>query len=117
MRQSRIKSTNTPEEIQKDTDKLVRFLSIYCNAHHQHRLRKSFNFDHFKVPAKVLKGPELCMECSKLLRHAITMRALCPLEPKPKCRNCPQHCYRPLYKEQMETVMKYVGPRALFRKG
>ena len=66
-------ATSDPIGIQKDTDKLVRFLSMYCNAHHGHRLRKSFVFDHARVSAKVLNGPELCDECSRLLRHAIIM--------------------------------------------
>jgi hypothetical protein len=110
-------ATSDPIEIQKDTDKLVRFLSMYCNAHHVHRLRATFIFDHPKTSAKVIKGPQLCDECVKLLRHAIVMRVKCPLDPKPKCRNCPEHCYRPAYREQMEMVMKYAGPRSLFRKG
>jgi hypothetical protein len=44
------------------------------------------------------------------------MRVYCPLEPKPKCRRCPEHCYRPRFKEGMEEVMRYSGPRSLFRK-
>lgn len=110
------RSTSDPNEIQKDTDKLVRFLSMYCNAHHGHRLRSSFTFDHPKIQARVINGPDLCNECVALLRHAIVMRVLCPLDPKPKCRTCPQHCYRPVYKDQMETVMKYAGPRSLFKR-
>ena len=110
-------ATSDPIFIQKDTDKLVRFLSMYCNAHHVHRLRSTFTFDHPKISARAIKGPQLCDECVKLLRHAIVMRVKCPLDPKPKCRKCPEHCYRPVYKDQMETVMKYAGPRSLFRKG
>ena len=109
-------ATSDPVSIQQDTDKLVRFLSMYCDGHHRHRLRKLFTFDYPKVDAAVSNGPDLCDECTKLLRHAIVMRALCPLDPKPKCRNCPEHCYRPLYKDQMETVMKYAGPRSLFKR-
>ena len=109
-------STKTHHEIQRDTDKLVRFLSIYCDAHHKHRLRVPFTFRYKRVTATVGMGPDLCSECKKLLRHAIIMRTLCPLDPKPKCRNCPQHCYLPLYRDQMETVMRYAGPRSLFRR-
>ena len=110
------RATSDPIEIQKDTDKLVRFLAMYCHAHHGHRLMEPFIFEHPKVSATVVNGPSLCEECSKLLRHAIVMRVLCPLDPKPKCRNCQQHCYRPLYKDQMETVMKYAGPRSIFKR-
>jgi len=110
-------ATSDPVEIQKDADKLVRFLSMYCDAHHDHRLREPFVFSHLKMPAKVMEGPQMCDECSRLLRHAVVMRALCPLDPKPKCRNCPRHCYRPIYREQMERVMKYSGPRSIFKRG
>ena len=109
-------STSDPIEIQKDTEKLVRFVSMYCNAHHGNRLREPFTFHHSKISAKISNGPDLCDECVALLRHAIVMRVLCPLDPKPKCRTCPQHCYRPTYREQMETVMKYAGPRSLFKR-
>jgi len=108
--------TSDPVEIQKDSDKLVRFLSIYCDAHHRIRPRRPFVFDHPRVSAKVLDGPDLCEACVSLLRHAIVMRVLCPLDPKPRCRHCPEHCYRPVYKDQMETVMKFAGPRSLFRR-
>jgi len=111
-----LRSTSDPVEIQKDTDKLVRFLSMYCKAHHGHRLRKTFRFDYSRIPARVVTDQDLCDECARLLRHAIVKRAFCPLDPKPKCRHCPQHCYLPLYRDQMATVMKYAGPRSIFRK-
>ena len=110
------RATSDPVEIQKDTDKLVRFLSMYCDAHHGHRNRDVFIFNYSRLSPKVSKGPELCEECESLLRHAIVMRVQCHLDPKPKCRHCPEHCYRPLYRDQMETVMKYAGPRSLFRR-
>ena len=57
------RATSDPIEIQTDTDKLVRFLSMYCDAHHRQRQRKPFKFDHPNVSAKILEGPELCDEC------------------------------------------------------
>jgi hypothetical protein len=110
------RSDREPEAIQEDAGKLVKFMDIYCRAHHAARERTSFNIHEKKTPVLIKKGPELCEECTRLLRHAIVMRALCPLDPKPKCRKCPQHCYRPRYKDEMETVMKYVGPRLMFSK-
>ena len=109
--------TSDPLEIQRDAEKLVRFLSIYCDAHHRHLVREPFRFTYGKVPARVEKGPDLCPGCTRLLRHALIKRVQCPLDPKPKCRHCPDHCYRPLFRDQMETVMRYAGPRSLFRRG
>lgn len=34
-------------------------------------------------------------------------------EEKPTCKQCPVHCYRPDYKEQMKQIMRYSGPRML----
>ena len=109
--------TSDPEYIRTDSDKLVRFISMYCDKHHRDRERTSFTFEPGKTPVHIVSGPLLCGECTSLLRHAIVMRVLCPLDPKPKCRKCPQHCYRPKYKDEMETVMKYAGPRSLFNRG
>jgi len=102
--------------IQADTDKLVKFLSMYCRAHHKKSARSPFIFKYKRLPATVNSGPELCRECGRLLRHAIVMRALCPLDPKPKCRRCPQHCYLPKFRDDMEKVMKYAGPRYIFNR-
>lgn len=35
-------------------------------------------------------------------------------EAKPTCKNCPIHCYRPDYREQMRQIMIYSGPRMLW---
>ena len=109
------KIIHSPEDIQADTDKMVRFVSMYCDAHHKEREKKKFIFEYKRLPVAVKAGSELCGECSDLLRHAIVMRVFCPLDPKPRCRKCPQHCYRPVYREQMEKVMKYAGPRSLLK--
>ncbi|MDF1536975.1 MAG: nitrous oxide-stimulated promoter family protein [bacterium] len=108
--------TSDPEYIRADARKLVRFVSMYCDSHHRDRSRIPFSFEPGKTPVHIQSGPPLCDECTALLRHAIVMRVLCPLDPKPKCRKCPRHCYRPGYKEEMERVMKYAGPRTLFHR-
>lgn len=108
--------TSDPEYIRTDAAKLVGFVSMYCDKYHSDRERASFAFRQGKTPVNIDSGPPLCKECTALLRHAIVMRVLCPLDPKPKCRKCPQHCYRPNYKDEMETVMKYAGPRSLFHR-
>ena len=104
------------KEFQSDSEKLLKFVSMYCSAHHNGRKKEDFKFIYEKVPVVLENGPPLCVECENLLRHAITMRVLCPLDPKPKCRKCPQHCYRPHYRDEMEVVMKYAGPRSIFNR-
>ncbi|UCF31474.1 MAG: nitrous oxide-stimulated promoter family protein [bacterium] len=105
---------HSDEEIRRDSDKLTRFVSMYCDAHHRNRERKPFSFQYEKIPVVVRDGPSLCKDCTRLLRHAIVMRVYCHLDPKPKCRKCPEHCYRPKYRDEMEVVMRYAGPRSLF---
>jgi hypothetical protein len=31
------------------------------------------------------------------------------------CAKCPVHCYRPELRERIRAVMRYAGPRMLFR--
>ncbi len=103
-------------EFQADADKLEKFVSLYCRSHHKDREKESFDFLYQRVPVRIEDGPELCAECSKLLKYAIIMRVLCPLDPKPRCRKCPQNCFRSEHWKSMEEVMKYSGPRSIFLK-
>jgi hypothetical protein len=59
---------------------------------------------------------ELCGECEKLLDYALDRLAKCPFQPrKPTCAQCPIHCYRPGMRDRIQAVMRYAGPRMLFR--
>ena len=51
----------------------------------------------------------LCPGCTQLLAHALTKRSNCPMRPKPACKHCPCHCYRPHYRAQIRQVMKFSG--------
>ena len=33
----------------------------------------------------------------------------CPYDPKPKCKDCETHCYRPKYREKVKEIMKFSG--------
>ena len=105
-----------PEDIQADAVKLLRFVSLYCKNNHRDREKSHFSFQHPRVHVSLEGKTQLCENCERLLRHSIVMRALCPLDPKPKCRKCPQNCYRPDFRDEMERVMRYSGPRSLFIK-
>lgn len=111
------KPSHSDPEVQKDSEKLLEFVHMYCSANHKTLSRSGFVFNHPKIPVLLEEGRELCDACTKLLKHAIVMRYLCPLDPKPKCRDCPDHCYKPEYRDAMDVVMKYVGPRLMFKRG
>lgn len=59
---------------------------------------------------------DLCADCESLRKYAEQRVCCCPLiENKPTCLNCPVHCYRPDMREQIKTVMRYAGPRMVWR--
>lgn len=58
----------------------------------------------------------LCAECQKLKGYAQQRLRLCPFqEGKTTCAKCPVHCYKPQMREQIRAVMRYAGPRMLYR--
>jgi hypothetical protein len=58
----------------------------------------------------------LCAECETLWAYAQLRLDKCPLqEDKPTCARCPVHCYRPEMRERIRAVMRYAGPRMLYR--
>jgi hypothetical protein len=58
----------------------------------------------------------LCNECSKLVAYAHERLDRCPFqEGKTTCAKCPIHCYRPAMRQQIRTVMRFAGPRMLWR--
>ncbi len=58
----------------------------------------------------------LCLECRALLDYSLARLEHCPFqEGKTTCAKCPVHCYRPEMRERVRTVMRYAGPRMLYR--
>ncbi len=70
---------------------LRRFIEVYCHAHHATR------------------RAALCDGCRELLEYALSRLERCPYDPKPKCKNCPTHCYKPAMRTRIRTVMKFSG--------
>ena len=58
----------------------------------------------------------LCPECAALLDYAHRRLDSCRFgNGKPSCRKCPVHCYRADMRERIRTVMRWAGPRMIFR--
>jgi hypothetical protein len=58
----------------------------------------------------------LCGECRELLSYAGKRLERCQFgEDKPTCAKCPVHCYQRQWREQIKTVMRYAGPRMIWR--
>lgn len=62
------------------------------------------------------KRTGLCDECIQLEEYAVRRLSNCPfLADKPTCARCSIHCYKPDMKQKIVEVMRFSGPRMLFR--
>lgn len=58
----------------------------------------------------------LCSECDKLYHYAQRRLSSCKFgEDKPTCEKCPVHCYSSPMRDKIKQVMRFSGPRMLFR--
>ena len=61
-------------------------------------------------------APALCAECGALFDYASRRLDRCMFgDAKPTCANCVVHCYSADMRERVRTVMRWAGPRMLFR--
>ena len=59
---------------------------------------------------------KLCSECQELLDYAQERLEKCPFqEGKTTCARCTVHCYKPVMRTRVRTVMRYSGPRMIYR--
>ena len=83
--------------IQREKRTVEKMIHLYCHGQHQ------------------MRGA-LCVDCRELLAHAQRRLDTCVWgENKRVCARCPIHCYEPALRRQMIAVMRYAGPRMLFR--
>ena len=62
-------------------------------------------------------GTELCEECGTLWDYARQRVERCPFRTdKPTCLNCEVHCFQPAMRDRIRVVMRYAGPRMLWRR-
>ncbi len=58
----------------------------------------------------------LCPECEALAAYAGQRSDKCPfMETKTFCSNCKVHCYKPDMRGKIRAVMRFSGPRMIFR--
>ena len=82
-------------------------LDIYCRGHHGRR-------HHGRSQHELASG--LCEDCEVLRDYAHQRLQSCPYrEGKTTCAKCPIHCYRPQMRSRIRAVMRYAGPRMLYR--
>jgi len=103
------------EKIRKDLRVLADLTEVYCKKKHA-GVGRSPVVARGKTAdyAEELKV-SLCPDCTKLVLHGAVMRAKCPLDPKPACKHCPDHCYHPKYRAQVREVMRFAWRHLLLR--
>jgi hypothetical protein len=80
-------------------------IELYCRDHH------SSEQSQIGTP----KGA-LCADCQELVAYARARLERCPFqEDKTTCVKCPVHCYKPSMRERVRVVMRYAGPRMLYK--
>jgi len=93
-----IELTSDHPRMSREARTIEAMVGIYCQGQHGTR------------------GSVLCADCAELLRYAGLRLAKCPFqEHKTTCAKCPVHCYKPARREQIRAVMRYAGPRMMFR--
>ena len=86
-----------PSRIRREGATVRAMVAMYCHRYHD-------------------GGPGLCSECSELADYADRKLDRCPYGgEKPACTKCPIHCYRPEQRERMREVMRFAGPRMMWR--
>ena len=83
--------------IDREKRTIAAMVKIYCEGHHTDQ-----------------RPP--CDDCQSLLDYAIHRLSCCPFqENKPVCADCAIHCYKKDMRERVREVMRYAGPRMIFR--
>jgi hypothetical protein len=83
--------------IEREKVTIQKMIRIYCRYHH-----------HTKE--------DLCDDCHKLLDYAQAKIDHCVFgENKPVCAECKVHCYKKDMREKVRKVMRFAGPKMLFR--
>lgn len=85
---------------EKEKEILASMIEVYCRGNkHISRSEK-----------------ELCPSCRDLLDYSSLRVDKCPfMETKTYCANCHVHCYKQDRRDEIRQVMKYAGPRIVFK--
>ncbi len=89
--------SNESARIAREKRTIRAMVRIFCRARHR--------------PAE-----GVCPECSELLDYALGRLDRCPFGgEKTACVDCEVHCYKPAMRDRVRKVMRYAGPRMIWR--
>ena len=85
------------KRIAREKITIEKMILLYCRAKHH-------------------SGDALCDDCRTLLDYARQRLNCCRFgEQKPVCGDCTVHCYRPDLRARVIDIMRFAGPRMMFR--
>ena len=97
----RIVEFTTDKRVERRTRELKTIeamVRMYCRGHHG------------------ASGTPLCADCGALFDYASRRLDRCVFgDAKPTCANCLVHCYSAVMRERVRSVMRWAGPRMIFR--
>lgn len=91
--------------IRREKMTVAHMIIIYCQGVHPKAEK------HYSIEESLL-----CGDCYALHEYSQKRLTYCRFgEEKTTCADCPVHCYAPQEKEDIKQVMRYAGPRMLWR--
>ena len=108
---SKFQSKNMPDRIADEKKVVALMIRMYCRRHCRQQGHNGKTDQINRTDTSLL-----CPECATLLDYALRRLDSCRFgNGKPSCRKCPVHCYRADMRERIRTVMRWAGPRMIFR--
>lgn len=102
-----------PGRLRREKHTVEIMIAMYCRTHHTVVQAKT---DPRPARAKGSGSPRLCPGCTTLQDYALRRIDACRFgEHKPTCASCPVHCFRATERETIRRVMRYSGPRIVWR--
>lgn len=98
----------------KDLKVLALFTAAYCRAKHSGAKSAMLAVEP-ELQGLGLGRVHLCGDCREFLAYAFARRIKCPLDPKPTCKHCHVHCYRPGHREKVREIMRFSGRHLILR--
>ncbi len=103
------------KKIRKDIRVLASLTEIFCRNKHKNAEKSPLSPSGILTEYASVLNVQLCENCRKLVLHGAVMRIKCPMDPKPECKYCPDHCYHPKYREHVREVMRFAWRHMLKR--
>jgi hypothetical protein len=95
-----MEKTRVSKKQQQEKQILLCMIQMYCKAHRH-----------------TVEACGLCDDCERIRAYSFERVDRCPfMETKTFCSHCSVHCYNGEMRHAIRRIMRYAGPRMLFRR-